>query len=51
MLSVSNLEVCYGNIHAVKKVSFELNQGELLAVIGANGAGKSTILKAYLATP
>lgn len=46
MLSVSNLEVCYGNIHAVKKVSFELNQGELLAVIGANGAGKSTILKA-----
>lgn len=46
MLSVSNLEVCYGKIHAVKKVSFELNQGELLAVIGANGAGKSTILKA-----
>lgn len=46
MLSVKDLEICYGSIYAVKKISFELNQGELLAVIGANGAGKSTILKA-----
>lgn len=45
MLTVKDLDVFYGRIHAVKKVSFELNQGELLALIGANGAGKSTILK------
>lgn len=45
MLTVKDLDVFYGRIHAVKKVSFELNQGELLALIGANGAGKSTVLK------
>lgn len=45
MLNVSNIEVYYGAIHAVKNVSFEVNQGEIVTLIGANGAGKSTILK------
>ncbi len=44
MLSVSDLQVYYGAIHAIKGVSFEVNQGEIVTLIGANGAGKSTIL-------
>ncbi len=44
MLSVRNLSVYYGAIHAIKGVSFEVNQGEIVTLIGANGAGKSTIL-------
>ena len=44
MLKVENLEVYYGVINAIKKVSFEVNQGEIIALIGANGAGKTTIL-------
>lgn len=44
MLSVKNLEVHYGVIKAIKEVSFEVNQGEVIALIGANGAGKTTIL-------
>ncbi|MGN0306426.1 MAG: ABC transporter ATP-binding protein [Lachnospiraceae bacterium] len=44
MLSVKNLEVHYGMIKAIKDVSFEVNQGEVIALIGANGAGKTTIL-------
>lgn len=44
MLKVENLEVYYGVINAIKKVSFEVNEGEIIALIGANGAGKTTIL-------
>ena len=44
MLEVNNLHVYYGMIHAIKDVSFEVNEGEIIALIGANGAGKTTIL-------
>ncbi|RGL12388.1 ABC transporter ATP-binding protein [Collinsella tanakaei] len=45
MLTVSDINVYYGAIHAIKNVSFEVNEGEVVALIGANGAGKSTTLK------
>ena len=44
MLTVENLEVYYGVIRALKGVSFEVDEGEVVALIGANGAGKTTIL-------
>lgn len=44
MLTVENLEVYYGVIQALKGISFEVNEGEVIALIGANGAGKTTIL-------
>ena len=45
MLKVENINVYYGAIHAIKDVSFEVEEGEIVTLIGANGAGKSTILK------
>ena len=44
ILSFSDLNVYYGSIHAVKGISFEVNEGEVVTLIGANGAGKSTTL-------
>ncbi|MDP3057953.1 MAG: ABC transporter ATP-binding protein [bacterium] len=46
MLQIKDLHVFYGGIHAIKGISLEVNQGEIVALIGANGAGKSTTLKA-----
>ncbi len=50
MLKVTGLKVAYGGIQAVKGVSFEVNEGELVSLIGANGAGKTTTLKAVTGT-
>ena len=44
MLEVRDLEVYYGVIQAIKGISFDVNQGEIVALIGANGAGKTTTL-------
>lgn len=44
MLKVDDLQVYYGAIHAVKGISFEVNEGEIVSLIGANGAGKSTTM-------
>ncbi|HHT25566.1 MAG TPA: ABC transporter ATP-binding protein [Clostridiaceae bacterium] len=45
MLNVTGIQVFYSNIHAIKDVSFYVEEGEIVTLIGANGAGKSTILK------
>jgi len=45
MLKIENLEVTYGNIKAIKGISLEVNQGEIVTLIGSNGAGKSTTLR------
>ena len=42
LLSVKNINVFYGSIHAIKDVSFHVNEGEIVTLIGANGAGKTT---------
>ena len=46
MLSVKNIDVYYGSIHAIKNVSFHVNEGEIVTLIGANGAGKTTTMHA-----
>ncbi len=51
MLKVKNLSVHYGMIQAIKDISFEVNEGEIVTLIGANGAGKSTILRTISGPP
>jgi branched-chain amino acid transport system ATP-binding protein len=46
MLEVRGIEVFYGEFLAIKGISFTVGEGELVTIIGANGAGKSTILRA-----
>ena len=45
MLKVKDLNVYYGKIHAIKGITFEVNDGEIVTLIGANGAGKTTTLQ------
>jgi len=45
VLEIKNIDVFYGDVQVIWNVSFEVNKGEIVALIGANGAGKSTILK------
>jgi len=45
VLSIDNLQVYYGSVHALKGVALKVNEGELITVIGSNGAGKSTLLR------
>ena len=48
MLSIKNLSVHYGGIHALRGISFDVPAGQIVTLIGANGAGKSTTLNAII---
>ncbi len=48
MLEISELNTCYGSIHAVKRISLNVKQGEIVTVIGSNGAGKTTLLNSVI---
>ena len=48
LLKVENLHVYYGSIHAIKGISFDVNEGEVVTLIGANGAGKSTTMRTIM---
>ena len=48
MLEVKDINVYYGLIHALRDVSFEVNEGEVVALIGANGAGKSSVIRSIM---
>ena len=45
MLKVNDINVYYGSIHAIKDISFEVRKGQIVTLVGANGAGKSTTLQ------
>ena len=51
ILKVDDINVYYGSIHAIKGISFEVNEGEIVTLIGANGAGKSTTLNTISGLP
>ena len=48
MLEVKDLSVYYGVIQAIRGISFEVNQGEIVTLIGANGAGKTTTMQSIM---
>ena len=48
LLTIENIDVCYGNIKALSNVSMHVDQGDIVCLIGANGAGKSTLLKSIV---
>ena len=48
LLEIKNLEVFYGMIQAIKGISFEVNEGEIVTLIGANGAGKTTTMQSIM---